>query len=237
MGERLLPLTVGHALLLQRFGNPLAPWTQTSESARSSVALGDIVEALYVLTRPYDAAADGLRSGVPLQLRWWALKLKLGMAFGRSTALAVEMARQRINAYICAHCTPPCMVILRPASKPPGAPVMATVVHELMTGLGMTQPDALSMGMAEALWMIAIIWERAEAVEIDQTSLARALASKPTGVDQKGNEPEQHAQRPEHGEQNTQADQPQAADSSVVQPPAALQPSVAECHAATVVRP
>jgi len=70
-GIRLRPLTLGHALLLQRIGSPFA------REDGAGAGLGDLIAAVYVCSRSWRRAARGLN-----RPRWFGLWARW-MAFRR----------------------------------------------------------------------------------------------------------------------------------------------------------
>lgn len=70
-GVRLLPLTLGHAMLLDRLGSPLAKPTPVSEADNSLFTFSDALVCAFVCSRPWRVAqrqVDCWRSA--MWLRW-----------------------------------------------------------------------------------------------------------------------------------------------------------------------
>lgn len=70
-GRRLGPLTLGHMVLLRRVGSPFHPLHEGDEEP----TVGQTALAWFILTRPWDEAADGINTRWgKLSISWFAIR-------------------------------------------------------------------------------------------------------------------------------------------------------------------
>jgi hypothetical protein len=167
LGVRLLPLSVGQALLLWRIGSPFV--------AGGPFATGDIVSAIYVLSCPCNAAARGLqRRRTRWLLKLWAWQLrrrKADVLIAACTALSGHVARAFEG---------PTMWEDGEGGAKCSAPYLQTLKTRLMECFGMGRDAALDYAIQEAIWDIAASAEdhgRAEWVSAEEADTIESLAT------------------------------------------------------------
>ena len=98
---RLHSLTIGHALLLQRVGSPFAPYYENAQEA--APGLGDVLLALFILSRPAQVAADAIGTRRFRLLMWyWSARFKLSVALHPVKVLSIPTAAAKLVSYIVA---------------------------------------------------------------------------------------------------------------------------------------
>jgi hypothetical protein len=154
--------TLGHALLLQRLGNPLAGRPQET---LQTVPAGDLLQALMVCTRPWESA---LRMIDTRWERWW-----MAWNLRRIAQRGPEKAAEDLHAYRLA-AWPKIEWWTQSDGKMRtlGADLLQILVgYQRRTGLTLQQ--ALDVPMAVAHWDAAAEAERSGAITIrserDQT--------------------------------------------------------------------
>jgi hypothetical protein len=169
LGVRLQPFCIGHALLLQRLGNPFYV-------GGSVPALGDLLLGVSLCALPPAEAVRQIDSWpflLRLRLRswWWSLRYP-------RTALAEPMIQ--FSRYLQAALKMPTYWREEDKSNPssPGTPWLQRVL--LIVQLYRTQAESLATPMAEALWIYCAHWEQQGVIrvfgEADQELLEAAEA-------------------------------------------------------------
>lgn len=162
LGRRLVPLTIGHLLLLRRVRSPLAAGLLPDPA--------DLALAVFICSRPWRRALAAVeRPALGWRLAGLGLRASWGMhraalAFTRYLKAAMEGPRWW------------------PVPRPGGgsdfemrSPYWATILVALQADLRMTHDQALDMPVALALWKIAVMREREGQVQLvsdaERTSL------------------------------------------------------------------
>lgn len=144
LGIPLRPLTIDHALLLWRIGSPFV--------ASGPVGLGQIVTALYVLSRPCAIAANGLQQ----RRTDWLLKLWGWQIMARTSPADRYVARSTIEQFIQDSFDGPDLWEAEAASeKKCAAPFLQILKCRLQSCLGISRAEALSYPVREAIWDLA----------------------------------------------------------------------------------
>lgn len=141
-GRRLLPLTVGHALLLQRLKSPFAPRDTRTAGA------GDCALLLFVCSRSWQVASktlDSLRCKPWLWLEW----LRVGFRFGHN--------RAQLFRYVSEAWTGP-EVWLEGKSEPQDDDSLRVIINTLCSRMGLRYQDALNMPLRQAVWEVCGFW-------------------------------------------------------------------------------
>ncbi len=167
-GFALLPLTLGHALLLERLGCPLMP-----NGARREAGAGDIALLIWICQRPWDVA---FRSAGRRWARW-----RRAWIAGR-IAPRLAIARLEAQIYIGEQMRGPKVSVVTDAREME-APALGALKVALMAELHVTEADALDRPLQATGWDLAIQAERHGLVELtgrqteDAIEAARALAA------------------------------------------------------------
>lgn len=151
LGWRLLPLTLGHCLLLERLGSPFMP-----EGARRSPGPGDVAMVLWACSRPWLRA---FRSVSGWRARW-------------ARAWIAGKVRRRLPEAIAAligfieRQTSGPRVISVHSSGQLEAPAFAALLATLMAELNMPDSAALDRPVAWCRWMAVTQAERSGLVRL-----------------------------------------------------------------------
>ncbi|MBX3732585.1 MAG: hypothetical protein KF791_08330 [Verrucomicrobiae bacterium] len=154
-GMALLPHTLGHALLLQRLGNPFAGRPQADAV---SPRLGDVAQALLVCSRPH---AEALR-----MIDTWRERVWLAVASWRVTRAGLARTGDELVAYLQAAW--PTINWWQPAegrSRRSGADLLHVLIDRQIRA-GLTLQEALGVHLPVACWAAAIEAERNGAISI-----------------------------------------------------------------------
>jgi hypothetical protein len=142
-GRELVPVTIGHALLLTRIGSPFL--------VGGKIAAGQLVTAIYVLSRPAEVAARGLDAKrVQWVFKLWAFQLR-----HLCGALARLMAIHAIEEHLERGWQGPDMWEGKEGSKQCNAPTLLVMKTRLMSAFGVSREQALSYPLREAIWDLA----------------------------------------------------------------------------------
>lgn len=142
LGRRLQPFCLGHALLLQRLGSPFA-----ADEPRRGPMPADLLLAVIVCSKPYPAAEQLVMSPrLPRRLTRAGIRMWLCYSPAR-----IQIELIRFGRYIEDAWRSPKVWIER-SGAPRGAPPVATLKVTLMSGLGMSAIEALSMPIGAAIW-------------------------------------------------------------------------------------
>lgn len=158
LGRRMVPLTLGHAVLLTRMASPFAPFTHPKLGYMP--ALGDVALAAWICSRPWRVAAERLqwrRTG--WLLRWWA------WCAARSAANRVDIARAWA-AYFEAEISAPKMWLAEKQSKRLSSPVLQILILTRMTQFGEGFEAALDTPLRRALLDAAGLGEMRGTIEV-----------------------------------------------------------------------
>lgn len=161
-GCRLLPLSVGHAMVLQRIRSPFVTSRAFADSVPDRVpGTGDLSYLLWICSRPYLEAWRGLhRLSARLGRQLIAYRLR------RGTASEVE----RCHEWLREQFTWP-RIDNRRDVPALGAPALAAIKVTLMGELGMSEHQALSYPLALAFWDTAVEAERQGGISIIEETL------------------------------------------------------------------
>jgi hypothetical protein len=152
-GVRLLPLTIGHVLLLHALESPFVVPKGASKARR-----GDLALALLVLSRPAAKAAQLVDSwrGV-LLLHWLSWRVTLAPFF--------IPARLELAKWLASQTTGPMVWMPESGGRSLNAPLWLQVQSTLMGCLGKSEAEALATPVTVALWQFSAWWELNERVE------------------------------------------------------------------------
>jgi hypothetical protein len=153
-GVRLQPLCIGHALLLERMRSAFA-WSDNGRAAGGDQAgPGDLHAALWICSRPWQEARDGIRSR---RMRWW-MAVRAWRHAWRPERFDVELLS--FAAYVrLAWDRPAVRVEVKSEGKASGVPECLRLVRTLMSHYGMTLEAALSTPVLLASWMTLAWWD------------------------------------------------------------------------------
>lgn len=182
LGVDLLPLTIGHALLLQRINSKFAPFLQLEPD--EVIGVGDIFEALYVMSRPAEVAAAGLRSrGYRVLVHWWALRYWIAITFHPWKALAAPTAAAAIARHVRTSCTGPSVFPKRSDSAGLQAPYLAILEVILRRRMHIDDPKSVPVRVAQ--WLMSVDCEMEGTVEFRGDAIPDRLPP----VSERGNIP------------------------------------------------
>lgn len=166
---RMQPMSVGHALLLQRVGSPFAVGHGRIEEAGS----GDVAMLVWVCSQSWRAAWRRRESLLGRAWRsWFAGRIRPAIEFYRGIAAGYVLRCWKGPAPRGPE-----------GSTPLGAPALGILVAAMMADLGCTRSQALDTYIGEALWLVAIQAERSGVVMFDSEEgvslmeIAKAQAS------------------------------------------------------------
>lgn len=166
-GKRLHMVTLGHALLLERIGSPFAV---TSPPDRLPEA-GDNALAWWILTRPWDEAANGIGGRLS---RFWTWCFTLARA-----RVAAEDSVS-ILRWVKWSTTSPGFEPIRDADEegePLGAHPVLIRAQAAASKWGVPYPAVLNLPWNVCCWLYLTRWEEAGAVRIvDLQELEAAFA-------------------------------------------------------------
>jgi hypothetical protein len=147
-GTTLLPMQVGHALLLRRLGSPLAAPT----ALPYSVTLGQAAVAVFVFSRTQTRAAKRIESRVgQLQISWLGLKLLLRQ----------ERNVQALLNYVRRSWQGPTVFVpsdRKQNAQPGDGDALRTLVGTLTSRIGVTMQEAMELPLTQALWEVCGYW-------------------------------------------------------------------------------
>ena len=151
-------------------GSPFAPFDR--EAADKPAGLGDVLLALFILSRPANAAADGI-GGVWFQLLtwYWSFRFRVEVALCPAKVFAVPAASSQLAHFIGRSCRGPRLWEESAGDgRRRGSPALATIKANLMR-LGFSDGDALVMPVKRALWECSVWWEMQGTARIDTEDL------------------------------------------------------------------
>lgn len=133
MGLRLMPYSVGHALILHRIGSPLA--------VGGLVGRADLMEAVLVCSQPFDASLVAMRSILRgIVFRLWAFKTR---------KLDFEAELEKWNDWIGNQSTSP-EILTKPGRRRSLSMPWPERMLACCLELGLTESTALSMPIGDA---------------------------------------------------------------------------------------
>lgn len=171
LGVRLLPLSVGHALLLDRIQSPFAPYR--AYALTELPGFGDVVEALWILSRPASIAAEqrvSLRGKATIAA--WTIRARLSARFQPWRWFTVADAAERLLRIARDARTGPTLWVKEGSDKPQGAPFLASLKVTLMRFFRCTEREALDYPLRRALWDTSVWWEMHGSGEIETRDLS-----------------------------------------------------------------
>lgn len=141
-GCRLLPLSVGHALLLERMQSPFQPGAQQVATAADCALL------LLVCSRSFSRAKRLVNSWRCKPLLW-ALWLLL--------VFRTAPARRHLLAYVSEAWTGPDVWVDR-GGRPSGGGALMVIINTLCSRLGVQYEEALDRPLRQAVWDVCAYW-------------------------------------------------------------------------------
>lgn len=162
LGVRLLPLRVGHVLLLRRLRSPFLGDSATPPDA------ADIALAIAICTRP-------VRDAVRL-VGTWSLPLRIAW-LGFRAGLRRNQAALQLAAYLLEGMRGPRFWHSARGGKAMRTPYWLAVLTTLRRDLGLGADEALETPAARALWECAAIWEANDAAELVSDAEHNAMAA------------------------------------------------------------
>jgi hypothetical protein len=148
LGRTLRPYCIGHALLLHRVGNSFVSEGTTRAEGQDISGIGDLLEALWVCSRPWQEAVAGLRKRrTRWLLRFWDWQLRKP-----SAAMAVVSAEVQLRRYFADAWRPPDRWDKGHDVSKTGAPILASLKVILMGVFHVSEEKALSWTVSAALW-------------------------------------------------------------------------------------
>lgn len=153
-GLTLVPLTLGHLLLLERMRSPYASGDPHPTSGQTALAL-------WICSRDWQTAASRINA-------FWTRWVLSWM--GAAVNISPEWYADRLREYFAFHRQSPDRRELRERSAdelpPMGAPLVAALKVGVMAELGISEADALDRPLLACLWDLAVCRERAGAIQI-----------------------------------------------------------------------
>ncbi len=146
-GCRLLPFSIGHALMLTRFGSPFVDLWQPGGDGTRKIALGDLALALWICSRQSTEAMGSIGS-------WWSRhSIK---KIGRRLAKASDADHvSQFVMYVVGGLTSP--RVRKPStSKDCASPLLGILKLFVMDKLHLSHAEALNYPMSLAFWDRAI---------------------------------------------------------------------------------
>lgn len=144
LGRWLVPITLGHLLLLIRLRNPLACGGRTMDAA-------DIAQAVLVCSKPQSIVTRTIDRRWQRVRLWW---------LGLRALWDAPRARAALLAYAASGLARPTLWMSSgDGRQPSGAPYWLGVQITLMRDLGMTWSETLDTPVSVAMWLCAGIWE------------------------------------------------------------------------------
>lgn len=191
LGIWLKPMTIGHALLLTRVGNPFAPFAEIHRPATGV----DLAQALWICSRDQVAAARRLGNALcRLWMRLCVARFALAGVKGRALSWLAW------HGYLDAQQTPPPFWI-RSDSDPrySQAPLLALLVQHRCMRCGDNLSSALGFGLRLAFLDFAVWSESQGAIELKQpgdplSELAPPPERAPEGSQSDPSKPQENSQ-------------------------------------------
>lgn len=146
-GVRLLPMQLGHALLLRRLNSPLSQ----PKCSGLFLDVGDCALGLFVLSRDQSCAAKRIDSWWgQVQLWWFALRL-LPRLLRNKLALAAYVRRQWQG--------PEVFVPQKQGQGQEGdGDSLRTIIGTMTARIGVPMEETLSLPLTRALWEVCGYW-------------------------------------------------------------------------------
>lgn len=168
LGLRLMPLTIGHGLLLHRVGSPLV-----GSGTLADVSLGDCCLAAWICSRPHDQAR--------LDRRWTAMRLSwIGWMWSRGLWW---LQRARLAAYYHAAWQGPRIWTRDGDNRKCATPTLMALKLSRMRELHATEAEAMATPIRLALWDLAGAIESVEpGVMVSEAEMSVPGASASCGL-------------------------------------------------------
>lgn len=162
---RLQPLSLGHALLLQRLGSPFAgPRVADHERA----GRGDLALMLLTCGRPWQQAGRLVNQRRGEWLLWWiGLRLRSMGAIVRTT--------DALSAYVVHAWTGPRVWLKVGGTAQEPAEALTTVCGAMKGLMGLSHDEALSTPLRQALWDVCLYLQGQGVLEIVDSGDAALL--------------------------------------------------------------
>lgn len=166
LGETVRPITIGHGLLLQRLESPFAPFVRTQTLREPQ--LGDLLAAVFILSRDPSTASRQLFSGVfRFRMMLWAWSLRVVLWWSPWRSILVPEVSDQLFEFIRGNCLGPRFSVRGQGDGDPcGSPDLGVLKISLMAEMGMPESEALATPIAKAIWDCSILWETQGRVRI-----------------------------------------------------------------------
>jgi len=171
----LRPLSIGHALLLQRIGSPFAAAWQPGVRGQASV--GDMLMMVLVCERPWQEAARMV--SIRRQVVWRLRRLQWAARW-RNVRWAVEL--ERLLRYVAAAWEGPKVWVKLSADREPGTDLLLSMLLAITKGCGRTWEEGMDTHVRQAIFEWSAQLEMQGALEVvsrqdaDLIAAAKALA-------------------------------------------------------------
>lgn len=167
LGRELLPLTIGHGLLLARMGSPFAPWTP----AQDTIGAGDVLTAVSICSRPQAKALDWVtRRSFGFMARLW----KWRACHWPGAEARLHHAAGLLGRYVRESCQGP-KVWLKAEAARCKVPTLIVLKTALQEWLGATHETAMATPVAVALIELTVYSERHGAIDLVSPEEAEAI--------------------------------------------------------------
>lgn len=141
-GLALQPLSVGHAILLQRLGSPFG---SPHSSDHAGAGPGDIALSLVICSRPWRSAARLVQS--------WRGRVAIRAVHLRLLTFVSQIAAlDGLSAYVLAAWRGPRVWLKPRSSKADASDALANILHILMAHIGQSQSEAMDTHLNQAIW-------------------------------------------------------------------------------------
>ncbi len=155
LGTRLKPLSLGHAMLLQRLGLTYGfPETFWNNGELKGPKVGDLVLSVGICGRNFVQAERFAMS------RWLGLWAKWRCAvYEIKYAPVIEIHHFAMCRYVLEAWTSPPIIPIHDSKYEPGAPLLGAIKCALTSKLGCSEFEALNRPLVSALWDYGILLE------------------------------------------------------------------------------
>lgn len=150
------PVSVGHAILLQRLGSLFASPVQKDHD---KACRGDLAEAMIVLSRPWVRAAALVQTRLVVPLMWWwGWRLRSAATHIRTT--------EALSSYICDAWRGPRVWLKASPNTQTHGEALGLVVSVLKGSMGQSNAEALATPLRQALWDVCLYLQGQGVLEI-----------------------------------------------------------------------